>query len=109
MSDPAVPKRSVAFLRCDPNKSIRDDDVSTKADVARSLAAVLGIDYVGDRTDTPGADDSVYWVPSDTLQAAQAVALGIRSADDFFGGAVPYPFVGSKVISRARILPASAA
>jgi hypothetical protein len=109
MSDPAVPKRSVAFLRCDATKSIRDDDVSTKADVARSLAAVLGIDYVGDRTGSSGVDESVYWVPSDTLQVAQAAALGIRSADDFFGGAVPYPFVGSKVITHPLIRPGAKA
>lgn len=44
-----------------------------------------------------------YLVPSDTLSAAQAAALGLRWIDQFFGGIVPYPFVGTKLVSHPLV------
>jgi Protein of unknown function (DUF3182) len=106
-------KQSVAFFRGDSGVSLRDDDVCTKADVARSLAALLGIEFIGDRTERPSAIgkqlDDVYWVPSETLDVGQAASLGIHGIEDFFGGAVPHPFVGSKVITHPLIDPGASA
>jgi len=106
-------KRSVAFFRGDSDVSLRDDDVSTKADVARSLAALLEIEFIGDRTEGPSTKDKrpddVYWVPSETLDVSQAATLGIHGVEDLFGGVVPHPFVGSKVISHPLLHPGACA
>jgi hypothetical protein len=44
-----------------------------------------------------------YMVPSDTLSVEQAYALGIQWVDQFFGGIVPFPFVGTKLISHPLV------
>ncbi|ODV42004.1 hypothetical protein AWV79_30885 [Cupriavidus sp. UYMMa02A] len=51
-----------------------------------------------------------YLVPQDTLVGApQARALGIQSADDLFGGVVPFAFVATKVITHGLVAPDAAA
>jgi len=47
----------------------------------------------------------VYFVPSCTLTSAEADTLGIRGADDLFGGVVPHRFVGTKAISHPLVAP----
>lgn len=47
--------------------------------------------------------DGSYLVPSDTLSTMQAAELGIQWIDQFFGGIVPYPFVGTKLISHPLV------
>ncbi|WP_243042410.1 DUF3182 family protein [Dyella sedimenti] len=47
--------------------------------------------------------DGRYLVPSDTLDAAQASELDIHGVDQFFGGIVPYPFVGTKLMSHPLV------
>jgi hypothetical protein len=51
---------------------------------------------------------ALYFVPSETLLATEACALGIQSASHMLGGCVPYPFVASKCITHALIDSASA-
>lgn len=51
----------------------------------------------------------VYFVPSMTLTCEQAAALGIRGADDLFGGVVPHAFVATKAISHPLVAPDAAA
>lgn len=47
--------------------------------------------------------DGTYVVPSDTLSVEQAYALGIQWVDQFFGGIVPFPFVGTKLVSHPLV------
>lgn len=47
--------------------------------------------------------DRAYVVPSDTLSVDQACALGIQWIDQFFGGIVPFPFVGTKLVSHPLV------
>ena len=51
----------------------------------------------------------VYLVPNGTLTGGEAAALGIRSADDFFGGVVPHAFVATKAISHPLAAPGARA
>ena len=56
----------------------------------------------GATTDIPHRyTDDIYFVPDDTLMPDEAVSLGIRSANDFFGGVVAHPFVKTKAITPA--------
>jgi hypothetical protein len=114
----ASAKESVGFWRSNANISATDHDMSTKSDVARSIAALLGNRFDGDLTDAklaqlsilPGTSTGgVYWVPSGTLSAEAAARLGIRGPDDFFGGVVPFPFIASKVITHPLFAPDAAA
>lgn len=68
------------------------------------LAALKGFEFGGgydpalqrsERFSSP-----LYFVPSETLSGKEAARLGIRGADDLFGGVVPYPFVATKTIAH---------
>jgi hypothetical protein len=83
-------------------------EVAARVAVARSLAALKGFDFAG------GYDPSlrrsersspVYFVPSETLSRDEAAHLGIRGADDLFGGVVPYPFIATKTITHPLASP----
>lgn len=50
-----------------------------------------------------GPGHALYLVPSETLDPADAARLGIHTEQDFFGGVVPWPFVGSKVITHPLV------
>ncbi|MBB4128264.1 hypothetical protein GGR77_003591 [Xanthomonas translucens] len=56
-----------------------------------------------------GAAQSGFYVPDDTLTAAQAQPLGIRAAADLLGGVVPHAFVATKAISHPLVDPDAAA
>lgn len=101
---------SVVFYRCDRHASMANHDLSTKAAVARSIARLLGFDYAGQFNSRKSQLGPLYVVPSDTLAGPMLPRrLGIRGSSDFFGGVVPYPFVGTKAITHALIDPAAAA
>ncbi|MEP6873873.1 MAG: DUF3182 family protein [Burkholderiales bacterium] len=91
----------MAFYVCS-DADASHHDLATKAVVARSLAALLDLDYSGecDRHSVPAIKP--YVVPSQTLSEPQEIeGLGIRGPHDFFGGVVPHRFVGTKVITHA--------
>jgi hypothetical protein len=48
--------------------------------------------------------DHVFFVPDDTLLQNEAASLGIRGADDLFGGIVPHAFVKTKAISHPLVV-----
>ena len=102
-------RRSLVFYRCDPKASASDHDLSTKAQVASSLADLLGFDFAGDYHDLKGAAamndaGAPYFVPSDTLFGIrEANRLGIRTAGDLFGGVVPFPFAATKAITHPLV------
>ncbi|KLD80017.1 DUF3182 family protein [Xanthomonas hyacinthi] len=50
-----------------------------------------------------------FYVPDDTLTAAQAQHLGVRVAADLLGGVVPHAFVATKAISHPLVDPGAAA
>jgi len=101
---------SVVFYRCERNASMADHDLSTKAAVARSISRLLGLDYAGQFNARKLHAGPLYVVPSLTLAGASLPRrLGIRGLADFFGGVVPYRFVGTKAITHALVRPDAAA
>lgn len=76
---------------------------------ASRLAVLLGYEDGGLDATTMKYPGHRYFVPCDTLTSAQAAALGIRGADDLFGGVVPHAFVATKAISHALVRPDAAA
>ena len=101
---------SVVFYRCNRNASMASHDLSTKATVAKSISRLLGLEYAGQFDSRKSQVGPLYVVPSDTLAGpALPRRLGIRGPSDFFGGVVPYPFVGTKAITHGLIDPAAAA
>lgn len=85
------------------DEGLTQHEVAARVAVARSLAALKGFEFAG------GYDPSLrrseraaplYFVPSETLSGDEAAHLGIRGADDLFGGVVPYPFVATKTIAH---------
>jgi hypothetical protein len=101
---------SVVFYRCDRSASMADHDLSTKAAVAKSISRLLGLQYAGQFDPRKARLGRLYVVPSHTLAGtALPQRLGIRRLADFFGGVVPYPFVGTKAITHPLIRPEAAA
>ena len=86
----------------------RAHEQATRAEIARRLAALKGFRYLAEEEARPGSGP-VYVVPSDTLTAAEADALGIRGEHDLFGGVVPHPFVATKAITHPLVGPDAAA
>jgi len=101
---------AVVFYRCNRNASMANHDLSTKAAVARSISRLLGFEYAGQFHSRKAQLGPLYVVPSDTLTGLSLPRrLGIRGPSDFFGGVVPYPFVGTKAITHALVDPAATA
>ena len=73
------------------------------------LAGLLGDDVGGMFDPAQRYEGHVYYVPVDTLTRAQAAALGIRGADDLFGGVVPHAFVSTKAVTHPLVAPEAAA
>ncbi|PVE21277.1 DUF3182 domain-containing protein [Microvirga sp. KLBC 81] len=83
---------------------------STRATVAKRLAALMGVDYAGTYDRTVVYPGRVYFVPSTTLVGLeQAAQLGITGERDLFGGVVPHPFVCTKAITHPLIRPNASA
>lgn len=96
----------IAGFRCDHERA-------TRREVVRRLARLKGFVAAEEpRGDAWGAGPSgpVYYVPSDTLVGVErAIALGIRSREDLFGGVVPYAFVATKAITHPLVARDAAA
>src|SRR4051812_15205125 len=82
----------------------RSHESVTRNGIAERLAALKGCSFGGEFARDGVYAGAVYFVPSATIVGCDgAAALGIRCADDLFGGVVPYPFVGTKTITHPLI------
>lgn len=78
--------------------------------IARRLAALKGLDYLGDHHDGMRADGPLYLVPTDTLIGRDAAAdLGVAGLHDLFGGVAPHAFVATKAITQPLVAPGARA
>lgn len=78
---------------------------TTRAELARRLAALKGFDFAGELDPPFPHRGPVYLVPADTLVGAAAAALGVRGEHDLFGGVAPHAFVATKAITHPLIEP----
>ncbi|GLK88977.1 DUF3182 family protein [Pseudomonas turukhanskensis] len=89
---------AVALLHLGSQPPEHEQDVQLT--LAKKIAAMLNVPLQADLT--PSA--TVYWIPDETvIGSEQMQALGIRHEANFFGGAVPYPFMATKAISHPLI------
>lgn len=78
----------------------------TRAALARMLAELKGFAYGGEYAPERRYAGPLYFVPKDSLVGVQqARALGVRSAEDLYGGVVPYAFVATKAIAHPLVGP----
>lgn len=95
----------VLLLSRRPNADRDGHEYASRAHGSARLAELLGYAYAGEyREREPGAGHA-YFVPDETLLAADAERLGVRSAHDLFGGVVPHAFVATKAISHGAVSP----
>jgi hypothetical protein len=102
-ADPTVPSDNATLylLPASGRAGARDHTTVTRADLARRLADLLGHVFGGEHAPgAPRGSGRAYFVPCDTLLAAEARQLGIRDERDLFGGVVPHPFLATKTISH---------
>ncbi|MFC6840537.1 DUF3182 family protein [Xanthomonas theicola] len=79
-------------------------EAATHAWIAAEVARLMGVP-VRDGA----AAGSGFYVPDDTLTAAQAQPLGVCAAADLLGGVVPHAFVATKAISHPLVERGAAA
>ena len=94
--------RCVTVYSCNAGAYASRHETQTRIKIAQGIAALKGCDFAA-RCDLDAA--KIYFVPSDALETELAAKLGIGCEDDLFGGVVPYPFVGTKVITHPLIEP----
>ena len=85
------------------DEGLTPHEVAARVAVARSLAALKGFEFGGGYDSSLRRSErssALYFVPSETLSGDEAARLGIRGADDLFGGVVPWPFVATKTITH---------
>jgi hypothetical protein len=71
--------------------------------VAESIAAFKGFEYAGRYDPERPIAGPIFIVPDETLVCTEAQRLGVRCAEDVFGGVVPHEFVKTKVISHELV------
>lgn len=102
---PAGPRGVVVTHAPDEHDHASEHERITHLAFARQLAALRGYDAPGAYQPGRHGAAHVYFLPCTTLTSGEALALGIRGADDLFGGVVPYPFVATKAISHPLVAP----
>ncbi|HEY0878506.1 MAG TPA: DUF3182 family protein [Zeimonas sp.] len=99
----------VSFLCC--RSGAREHELVSQIGVARDIARLIGgrFDRYVDATRPGGETPLGYVVPNDTVVGVEAARRwGIESADDLFGGVVPFPYIATKVITHPLVAPDAA-
>ena len=78
-------------------------EASTRAEIARRLVGLTGFEYAGEYDPCACYSATPYFVPSATLTRCDASRLGIDSAEDLFGGVVPFAFIATKAITHPLV------
>jgi uncharacterized protein DUF3182 len=70
---------------------------------ARAIAKIKGYDFGGCYRTRRCCSRPLFVVPDDTLLPDEASYLGIRSANDLYGGVAPHPFAKTKAITHGLV------
>lgn len=79
-----------------------DHDISF-GEAMRVWARVAALSFGGPDDNARHYSGTLFFVPSDTLIADEALELGVSAASKLFGGAVPHPFVKTKAITHELV------
>lgn len=75
----------------------------TLSAVAQAIARIKECEFSGRYDNARHYSGNLFFVPSDTLIAAEARELGVSAASKLFGGAVPHAFVKTKAITHELV------
>ena len=106
---PGAATGPVVFLHCAGTERLHRHELVSKSALAEAVARLVGRAYGGHFRDDFAYAGAPFFVPSETLTAAEAARFGIREASELFGGVVPQAFVGTKVITHGLAAPDAAA
>jgi Protein of unknown function (DUF3182) len=95
------------FVKIHPTQSIalnNEHDKASRSELARRIARLgetrfVDHDMPGDQQLSSGKPDTLF-IPTGTVDLSTARKLGIQAESQIYGGVVPFPFVGSKVITH---------
>ncbi|SAL03963.1 hypothetical protein AWB81_06547 [Caballeronia arationis] len=73
-------------------------EIETQLELARQIAALMGASFAGEFDPARQYPANRYLIPDDTLDSHDARRLGLASERNLYGGVVPFPFVGTKVV-----------
>lgn len=101
---PQNPRRAVVTLANRSREPLHEKAVHEQ--LARRLAALQGLVFLGEYDPAAHYSQQLYFVPSGTLVGVESAReLGIEDEQDLFGGVVPYAFVETKAISHPLLRP----
>ena len=79
---------------------------ATLSALAQAIAALRGDEFAGEYEPSARYATPLYFVPGETVVGLErARAVGMRSADDLYGGVVPYAFLANKTIAHPLVAP----
>ena len=95
------------FVKIHPSQSSslnNEHDKASRSELARRIASLgkgrfVDHDILGDQQTSGGPTDTLF-IPTGTIDLSTAKELGIWTESQIYGGVVPFPFVGSKVITH---------
>ncbi|AEH90897.1 DUF3182 family protein [Mesorhizobium opportunistum] len=90
----------VVAFRAPAGEPIRAHELSVIGTVARAIARLKGFSFREDVAGVTNKAGNHYFVPDDSLLAADAARLGIRGPEHLYGGVVPWHFVKTKAITH---------
>ncbi len=94
----------VHFYQCPGQTHGSQHDFDSKASVARAIGELIGWRFAGVLPAGSPPQAPFYLVPSHTLDPADKLVGALQlQPERLFGGVVPYPFVGSKVITHGLV------
>ena len=105
----ATAPRAVVTYSVDATGRPDGHDASTRKEIARRLAALMGCAYEGEYDPRRRYATPPYFVPANALTSEAAGRLGIRGEHDLFGGVVPRPFMATKTITHPLLAVGSRA
>jgi hypothetical protein len=91
---------TVVYFAPSRGRRAGEHETATQTAVARLVAEVKGCEFGGVIGSVRRVPPYAFIVARDTLLAPEAAALGIRTADDFFGGVVPDALATTKAITH---------
>ena len=105
----ATERRVVVTYSSDAAARPGGHEASTRKEIARRLAALMGYGYAGEYDPHRRYGALPYFVPANTLTSETASGLRIRGEQDLFGAVVPRAFVATKTITHPLLDAASCA
>jgi len=103
MTEDAAGRKLVVFYLSRPDDFLRTHEGIRLVAIADTIARLKHYRFAGRWDESHRHSGRVFFVPDETLLTPKARQLGIGSADDLFGGVVPYSFARTKAITHSLV------